>query len=32
VTILDAILTRMGNHQFKRMANLRALQSWQSLS
>jgi pyruvate kinase len=32
VTILDAILTRMGNHQLKRMANLRALHSWQSLS
>lgn len=32
VTTLDAILTRMGDHQFKRMANLRALHSWQSLS
>ncbi|MBA3869287.1 MAG: hypothetical protein H0X30_09040 [Anaerolineae bacterium] len=31
VTTLDKILTRMGDHQFKRMANLRALHSWQSL-
>jgi pyruvate kinase len=32
VTTLDTILTRMGAHQFKRTASLRALQSWQSLS
>ena len=32
VKTLDTILTRMGAHQFKRMANLRALHSWESLS
>jgi len=32
VMTLDRILTRMGDHQFKRMANLRALRSWSALS
>jgi pyruvate kinase len=31
VSTLDTILRRMGAHQFKRTASLRALQSWQSL-